>query len=130
MFASEPTHWMNKCIAHRRTADGAVQPLEQHLLGVARLSARRASKLTTVAGTDSNQATLEHVGEVLGLLHDLGKYSKEFQDYLQSAVGLIDQDADDFVIASASDSSHRCASDRENENSRCPPRRLRGATPS
>jgi CRISPR-associated endonuclease Cas3-HD len=38
-------------------------------------------------------------GELLGLLHDLGKYSKAFQDYLGSAVRLIDQDADDFVDA-------------------------------
>ena len=36
---------------------------------------------------------------MLGLLHDLGKYSQEFQDYLKSASGLIDQDADDFVDA-------------------------------
>lgn len=76
-------------IAHRREADGAVQTLEQHLRSVGRLSARNAAKLS-----------LSAAGEILGLLHDLGKYSKEFQDYLASATGLIDQDADDFVDAS------------------------------
>ena len=38
-------------------------------------------------------------GELIGLLHDLGKYSSEFQLYLKSAVGLIDQDEDEFVDA-------------------------------
>ena len=38
-------------------------------------------------------------GEVIGLLHDLGKYSDEFQAYLQSAVGLINPDEDEFVDA-------------------------------
>jgi CRISPR-associated endonuclease/helicase Cas3 len=36
---------------------------------------------------------------LIGLLHDLGKYSKEFQDYLKPAVGLVEQDEDDYVDA-------------------------------
>src|SRR5690606_26731461 len=36
-----------------------------------------------------------------GLLHDFGKYSNEFQCYLNSAVGRIDQDADDYVDAAS-----------------------------
>ena len=42
---------------------------------------------------------LDEVGELIGLLHDLGKYSKEFQDYINSALGNIDPDADDYVDA-------------------------------
>jgi CRISPR-associated endonuclease/helicase Cas3 len=84
-----PSEQRRQFIAHRRDADGATQTLERHLRSVGCLSARHAAKL--------NLAT---VGEVLGLLHDLGKYSKEFQDYLASATGLIDQDADDFVDVS------------------------------
>ena len=42
---------------------------------------------------------LETQGELIGLLHDLGKYSEQFQNYLKSAVGLINQDEDEFVDA-------------------------------
>ena len=75
-------------IAHRRGGDGAIQSLEAHLLEVAELSRSFAAKLG-----------LGEQGELLGLLHDLGKYSSEFQTYLQSAVGLIDPDEDEYVDA-------------------------------
>lgn len=75
-------------IAHKRDLDGAVQSLESHLLGVAKLAKTLASKIA-----------LEPQGEIIGLLHDLGKYSDEFQNYLKSAVGLINQDEDEFVDA-------------------------------
>ena len=58
-------------IAHRRKQDGAVQSLEEHLLGVAEIAKSFATKIG-----------LEEQGELIGLLHDLGKYSKEFQTYL------------------------------------------------
>ncbi len=86
-------------IAHRREADGIQQSLESHLLAVGRLSASNASKLKLAKDDGTCQAGLAAAGEVLGLLHDLGKYSQEFQDYLGSAVGLIDPDADDYVDA-------------------------------
>ncbi len=74
-------------IAHRRKADGSQQSLERHLLEVA-----AASKIF------SDKIGLKEQGEIIGLLHDLGKYSKEFQDYLKSAVGIYNQDEDeDFV---------------------------------
>jgi CRISPR-associated endonuclease/helicase Cas3 len=77
-------------IAHRRDSDGATQSLEAHLLGVADISKSHAAKIK-----------LEEQGELLGLLHDFGKYSEEFQNYLKSAVGLLNQDDDeDFVNAS------------------------------
>ncbi len=75
-------------IAHQRKEDGAIQSLEEHLLEVAKKAKSFAGKIN-----------LEEQGEIMGLLHDLGKYSKEFQDYIQSAVGLINPDEDDFVDA-------------------------------
>lgn len=76
-------------IAHYRETDGATQPLSQHLLAVAARTRNLSRKLG-----------LAQAGELLGLLHDLGKYSSEFQAYLKSAVGLLDQDTDeDFVDA-------------------------------
>ncbi len=75
-------------IAHVRKAGGETQCLEGHLLGVAEIAKELASKIH-----------LEHQGELIGLLHDLGKYSNEFQAYLKSAVGLINQDEDEFVDA-------------------------------
>jgi CRISPR-associated endonuclease/helicase Cas3 len=75
-------------IAHLRKAGGDPQSLEEHLLGVAAIAKSFASKIG-----------LEAQGELIGLLHDLGKYSDEFQVYLKSAVGLIKQDEDGFVDA-------------------------------
>jgi CRISPR-associated endonuclease/helicase Cas3 len=75
-------------IAHRREKDGATQTLEDHLLGVASIAKSLAAKIG-----------LKEQGELIGLLHDLGKYSKEFQGYLRSAVRLINPDEDDFVDA-------------------------------
>jgi CRISPR-associated endonuclease/helicase Cas3 len=42
---------------------------------------------------------MAEAGELLGLLHDLGKYSSEFQSYLRSASGQIDPDEDGYVDA-------------------------------
>lgn len=76
-------------IAHQRASDGESQSLEAHLLGVAELAKKHAMKIRLA----------EH-GELLGLVHDLGKYSDEFQNYLKSAVGLLNQDDDaEFVDA-------------------------------
>ena len=75
-------------IAHWRSADNQEQPLLSHLTGVSRLSQGFAAKVG-----------LQDAGELIGALHDLGKYSKEFQDYLRSAVGLLDVDSDDYVDA-------------------------------
>ena len=75
-------------IAYWRSSDNQEQPLEAHLDGVSRLSRGFAAKIG-----------LQDAGELIGALHDLGKYSKEFQDYLRSAVGLLDVDADDDVDA-------------------------------
>jgi len=79
---AEPTY-----IAHWRKTDGATQSLEKHLLEVAGLSRKFASKIG-----------LTEQGELIGLVHDLGKYSKEFQAYLKSSVGLLNQDEDEEFV--------------------------------
>ncbi len=81
---------MSSPIAHHRTTDGQNQPLADHLTGVAALTARHSAKLG-----------LNEVGELLGLLHDLGKYSHAFQTYLNSATGQLDPDGDGWVDAGA-----------------------------
>lgn len=73
---------MTDYIAHRH------HTLEQHLLGVADKANIFAAKFS-----------LAKQGELIGLLHDLGKYSSEFQAYIGSAIGLINEDEDDFVDA-------------------------------
>lgn len=78
----------NKFIAHLRKKDKEPQYLSDHLNEVSSLAKQFASKIG-----------LNESGEILGLLHDLGKASKEFQDYIQSATGLINPDSDDYVDA-------------------------------
>ena len=70
--------------AHHRASDGKWQTLESHLLGVADLASQFAAKLQ-----------LSKQGELLGLMHDLGKYSDQFQYYLKSATGALNQDEDE-----------------------------------
>lgn len=77
-------------IAHIRK-DEERQTLCAHLQGVAIRSKQNAEKLD-----------LSVAGEVIGLLHDLGKYSQNFQRYLKSAVGVFDQDVDDEYVDAAS----------------------------
>ena len=48
-------------VAHYRPADNSWQPLEDHLFGVGALAAQFSGKLG-----------LQEMGELLGLLHDLG----------------------------------------------------------
>jgi len=77
----------DQAIAHVREKDRGIQSLADHLIGVSFLSRCHAGKIG-----------LSLQGELIGLLHDLGKYSQEFQTYLQSATGLLNPDDDeDFV---------------------------------
>lgn len=62
-------------IAHVREMDKAKQTLKEHLFGASRIAETHGAKLG-----------LKHVAGLAGLLHDLGKYSDEFQDYLDKAV--------------------------------------------
>jgi len=78
-----------KPIAHVRKRDKNCddpQYLWTHLTEASALAKQFAAKI----GLDKS-------GEVLGLLHDLGKASKQFQNYLRSAVDLIDPDEDGFT---------------------------------
>lgn len=79
---------MKTAIAHYRKEDNTEHLVEDHLQGVGLLAAQFAGKLN-----------LSFAGELIGLLHDLGKLSKEFQDYIRSELGLNNCDEDDDVDA-------------------------------
>ncbi|MDO8263108.1 MAG: CRISPR-associated endonuclease Cas3'' [Gallionella sp.] len=79
---------MSDALAHWRASDQTAQDLDVHLVNVGILSGEFASKIQ-----------LGPAGELMGLLHDLGKYSREFQVYIKSAEGLINPDEDDYVDA-------------------------------
>ncbi|MCP5079627.1 MAG: CRISPR-associated endonuclease Cas3'', partial [Psychromonas sp.] len=64
------------------------QSVKDHLFEVSELAGMFASKIGQ-----------KQVGEILGLLHDFGKYSQSFQAYVKSATGIINPDEDDFVDA-------------------------------
>ena len=78
-----------KLFAHFREKDKdhkEPQYLWTHLTEASELAKGFASKIG-----------LSKSGEILGLLHDLGKASKDFQNYLLSGEGLLDPDSDDYV---------------------------------
>ena len=75
-------------LAHVRKSDEAIQRLDTHLSEVGELSAKFSAKVD-----------LPEAGQLLGILHDFRKYSQAFQNYLNSAEGRIDPDADDYVDA-------------------------------
>lgn len=75
-------------IAHHREKDGEIHWLSQHLAEVSKKTGEFASKIG-----------LKEQGEIIGLLHDIGKASQEFQEYIKSAVGLINPDEDNYVDA-------------------------------
>jgi len=77
-----------KYIAHFRKEDHREQSVEEHLKAVAVITRKLAEKIG-----------LASLGELMGLLHDSGKYSKAFQDYIGSAVGQINPDAEEYVDA-------------------------------
>lgn len=73
-------------IAHRREKDGAIQDLWIHLEETSYLAGKFASKIG-----------LRGHGELVGLSHDKGKATLEFDSYIRSATGLIDPDEDEYV---------------------------------
>lgn len=77
---------MEDFIAHVRQKDGKSQLLTDHLNETSVLSGQFAEKIG-----------LKEAGEIIGLMHDVGKASCEFQNYIRSASGQINPDADDYV---------------------------------
>lgn len=75
-------------IAHIRQEgdDKIIQSVTNHLEQVANIASNNSSKLG-----------LSKAGELLGLLHDFGKFSQAFQNYIGSATGVINQDEDEYV---------------------------------
>jgi CRISPR-associated endonuclease/helicase Cas3 len=73
-------------IAHVR-GNGDRQSLQDHLSGVGVKASDNLAKIG-----------LSKQGELLGLLHDLGKYSDEFQNYIKSATNLLNQDEDEEYV--------------------------------
>ena len=62
-------------IAHVRKSDGSEQLLYDHLTGTAEIAKTLATKIG-----------LPLSGELIGLVHDLGKYSQAFQTYIRDSI--------------------------------------------
>ena len=54
-----------------------------------------------LANAFAGKVGLDKQGELIGLLHDLGKFSAAFQAYIKSAVGLLNQDEDEEFVDAA-----------------------------
>lgn len=74
-------------IAHVRTSDQSKQTVATHLREVAGIAKVLSAKIN-----------IPEAGELIGLLHDFGKYSADFQNYIQSATGLLNPDIDDDYV--------------------------------
>ena len=81
-----------KFLAHASNISGSEhgQLLEEHLRCVASLAEKFATK-----------ANIPMCGRLVGLLHDFGKYSKEFQSYLRSATGILNPEDSSYVDATS-----------------------------
>lgn len=77
-------------VARYRHSDGTPQTLLEHLEGTSAFSSLFAGKIG-----------LSAFGKLMGLLHDLGKYSNDFQSYIRSSAGMIEPDDEDYVESRA-----------------------------
>ncbi len=73
-------------IAHIREYDKEIQSLEDHLLETAALCRKFAEKVG-----------LGNLGEVAGLIHDIGKNTDLFKNYILSASGILKEGDADFI---------------------------------
>ncbi len=73
-------------IARYRQTDGSPRSVIEHLEGTAKLTSDFAEKIG-----------LPMLGELTGLLHDLGKYSDVFQSYIKSVQGIIEPDDEEYI---------------------------------
>ena len=87
----------SRYIAHVRKSDGQPQSLQTHLIETAEIAKLLAAKLD-----------LDQAGELFGLMHDFGKYSQDFQEYIKSVTG-INPDADDYVLPNGKKIDHSTA---------------------
>ena len=62
-------------IAHIRESDGAAQPLSAHCEAIGRLCSASAQAIG-----------MPHLARLMGLLHDMGKATKQFEAYLRTAL--------------------------------------------
>lgn len=62
-------------IAHIRNSDGTIQTVEEHLLAVKKL-----------AETSGKEIGIKHLCGLAGILHDAGKFSSEFKEYILAVV--------------------------------------------
>jgi len=85
-------------IAHWRKGDEQAQSLVEHLTKTAEIAAELSSKVS-----------LSEIGRIMGLLHDFGKASKEYQDYLKTNEGLIKPDEDNYSQAKRGEIDHSTA---------------------
>lgn len=72
------------CIAHVRNNDDgdfSTQSLNEHLCNVAKLTGMFARKV-------NSDPVYEHIGYLIGLLHDFGKYQEGFQKYIRKNSGI------------------------------------------
>ncbi len=76
----------NNFVAHHRSRDDQIQTVYEHLIGVSSICKRFTAKVG-----------LPEAGELLGLLHDIGKYSTDFQNYIKSETSLLNPDIDDDI---------------------------------
>ena len=84
----KPGEMTTEYIAHIRSSDRKIQTLEKHLCEVSEIASELAEKVGS-----------REAGALLGLMHDFGKYSSEFQNYIKSAKGEINPDEDDYIDA-------------------------------
>jgi len=75
-------------LAHYRVVDAANHSVKAHSVETSLFAKKFAGKIG-----------LDLIGELIGLLHDLGKYSFEYQCYIKSAVGLLSPEDGNFVDA-------------------------------
>ncbi|MCE5208994.1 MAG: CRISPR-associated helicase Cas3' [Chloroflexi bacterium] len=80
----------DQLIAHIQEHGNEYQSLYSHLMAV-----------SSYTGQFANKFGLKETGEILGLLHDFGKASNEFQNYILSANGKINPDADGYIDSEA-----------------------------
>ncbi len=85
-------------IAHIRKKDKKKQLLRTHL----REASQQAEGFAAKIG-------LPEIGRILGLLHDFGKASQEYQDYLRTQEGLINPDEDNYSKAKRGEVDHSTA---------------------